>query len=60
MVTGVRLICVECGRVSDGRAEGWRAFHAGDLHEPDEVIVYCPECARREFGVRWPRPRGGR
>jgi hypothetical protein len=50
MVTGVHLICVECGLVSDDRAEGWRALHAGDLHELDEVIVYCPECARRELG----------
>jgi hypothetical protein len=24
----------------------WRAYLSGD----DEVLVYCPECAEREFG----------
>jgi hypothetical protein len=30
------------------RAPGWRAFLTID----DEVGVYCPECAEREFGPR--------
>jgi hypothetical protein len=45
------LRCIECGReTADGK--GWRAYIA-DLPEDDEppsVVVYCPECALREFG----------
>ena len=48
----MRLICAECGRVSDEKARGWRAYLAGDFHEPDETLVFCPDCARREFGGR--------
>jgi len=30
--------------------ERWRAYHGGDdLDEPAELVVYCPECAAREF-----------
>ena len=39
------LECVECAaRSEDGR--GWRAVLTID----DEVGIYCPECAEREFG----------
>jgi hypothetical protein len=32
---------------SPGRA----AYHVGgDLSEPAELVVYCPECAERELG----------
>ena len=36
----------ECGQEATGRAEGWEA-HLVDLDDggPDEVIVYCPDCA---------------
>jgi hypothetical protein len=34
--------------------ERWRAYHLGDdLDEPDEpaeLVFYCSECAKREFG----------
>ena len=30
---------------------GWRAYLTTDEDEPAEAIVYCPECAEREFGV---------
>jgi hypothetical protein len=39
------LVCVECGRVSTARASGWRALVADE----DEVAIYCPGCAAREF-----------
>jgi hypothetical protein len=40
-----RLQCVECGRVSREDERGWTARLTDD-----EVAVYCPECAEREFG----------
>ena len=39
------LICLECGDESD-EARGWRAYV--DEHE---LLVYCGECAAREFGA---------
>jgi len=41
----VVLVCVECGRTSEGSARGWRALLTID----DEAVVYCSECARKEF-----------
>jgi hypothetical protein len=45
------LVCVECGALSDD-GRGWRAEIADDPRddEPAEVALYCPACARREFG----------
>ena len=55
MVTGEAaepLRCVECGRVQTAPvARGWRAYLTVDDDEPAEAVVYCPECAEREFGV---------
>lgn len=39
------LVCVECGAESSSSARHWRAYRA-DL---DEVAIYCPACASREF-----------
>ena len=51
---GVALIprCVECEAVwPPADEERWRAYIGGDdLEEPAEVVLYCPECAEREFG----------
>ncbi len=51
------LICAECGRESDQRAAGWRAILGEGLEDDpdpdyhdDAVEVFCPECAKREFG----------
>jgi hypothetical protein len=41
-----RLGCVGCARVARGYAIGWRAY----LTNEDQVAVYCPACAEREFG----------
>jgi Zn finger protein HypA/HybF involved in hydrogenase expression len=45
------LRCAECGAESaDGR--GWRAYLVvGPEHdeETEEAVVFCPECAAREF-----------
>jgi len=38
------LACVECGEEDAGNARGWRAY----LFE-DELLVYCADCAAREF-----------
>jgi hypothetical protein len=38
-------ICIECRTQSDSRAVGWRAY----LGDDDEVVVFCPGCASREF-----------
>jgi hypothetical protein len=44
---GHDLECVECGRTSPpAEPAGWRAYLTVD----DEVAVYCPDCAAREFG----------
>ncbi|MGA8925563.1 MAG: hypothetical protein WB462_05030 [Solirubrobacterales bacterium] len=33
--------------------ERWRAYlGADDLDEPAELVLYCPQCAEREFGSR--------
>lgn len=44
------LCCVECEETTDvGR--GWKAYLGGDLELGDEeVVIYCPACAEREFG----------
>jgi hypothetical protein len=41
------LECAECGQASELGALGWRAFWTDD--EPPAVVVFCPECAEREF-----------
>ena len=38
------LVCLECGDESD-EAVGWRAYI-----DEDELLVYCSDCADREFG----------
>jgi hypothetical protein len=51
------LVCEECGRVAGVETHGWRAFYAEDPDNPEPsliTVVYCPECAEREFG---PPPR---
>jgi hypothetical protein len=47
---GAGIRCAECGREDDGGDErGWRAY-LGDADDGgDEVLVFCPECAEREF-----------
>lgn len=48
---GSVIRCVECGAESEELAAGWRGYLAGDFNEDEnEVLLYCPECARREFG----------
>ena len=37
------LVCLECGDESD-EARGWRAFV-----DDDDLLVYCRDCAAREF-----------
>ena len=49
-----QLTCVECGALSDERAEGWHAHLAGGVVDGYdigqlEVAVYCPACAAAEF-----------
>jgi hypothetical protein len=56
------LECEECAVISE-TAEGWVAFVVSDEEqraveldaaesymEQREVVIYCPECAKREFG----------
>lgn len=47
------LQCKECGRLSHGKAPGWRALLNGepDVDEFDFVTIFCPVCAEREFGT---------
>jgi hypothetical protein len=49
---GTLLKCVECGAETDRLASGWRAYVADDLDEDEpeaKVLMFCPECAEREF-----------
>lgn len=44
--------CIECDVVAEGSAPGWKAYLGGGLDgEPVEVVIYCPQCAARGFGV---------
>jgi hypothetical protein len=45
---------VECSREQAADERGWRAFLTVDDADDDEeveAVVYCPECATREFGA---------
>lgn len=46
------LRCAECRAVwlPADRARWQAHLGANSLDEPAEVVVYCPECAEREFG----------
>jgi hypothetical protein len=48
------LTCEECLEASDEDARGWIALLTEDVDgiEPIGVAVFCPECARVEFGYR--------
>jgi hypothetical protein len=51
---GSIIRCAECSTESDRLAAGWQAHLARDLDEEEneqEVVLFCPECARREFGT---------
>jgi RNA polymerase subunit RPABC4/transcription elongation factor Spt4 len=39
------LQCVECGRGSE--TFGWRGYLTID----NEMVIYCPNCAEREFAT---------
>jgi hypothetical protein len=50
------MTCVECGAVADEGADGWRGYRTDLAESADDdtvpaVMVYCPECAEREFGA---------
>jgi hypothetical protein len=46
--------CIECQTMSGLRWTGWRAYRVDDpeLDEPPALALYCPRCARREFGPK--------
>lgn len=48
------VVCQECGRCSQLRWRGWRAYRIDDPNagEPPALAFYCPACASREFGRR--------
>jgi hypothetical protein len=52
-VTEPPLRCIECGAPSDAAADGWRAYVAfvEEDGEPPQIAIYCPACAKFEFGV---------
>jgi hypothetical protein len=41
------LTCAECGVTSRPDARGWRSY----LTDDGEAVMFCPECAEREFGL---------
>ncbi len=48
----IALECVECRKEAGEIAPGGQAFLVGDpdIEDDEEIVVYCPDCARREFG----------
>jgi DNA-directed RNA polymerase subunit RPC12/RpoP len=48
------LCCADCGAEAHSMTRGWLAVHAQvpDEDEQPLVVIYCPECAEREFGGR--------
>ena len=46
--------CEECGVEAEvvAHAGGWLAYRVELRDDPDppEIVVYCPDCAAREFG----------
>ncbi len=45
------LLCAECGEATDaGHFARWRVERTDEPGERLELVVYCPDCARREFG----------
>jgi hypothetical protein len=49
---GRNLRCVECRCEQAAGELGWKAYLTTDEDEAAEAVVYCPECATREFGRR--------
>jgi DNA-directed RNA polymerase subunit RPC12/RpoP len=41
--------CAECSREQVDGERGWKAYLTTDEAEPAKALVYCPECASREF-----------
>jgi hypothetical protein len=48
------LICEECRRFWRRAGERWRMYVLDVDDEPAYAVIYCPDCARREFGSRRP------
>ena len=48
----IALQCVECRKEAGKIASGWQAYlvRDPDTQDDEEIVVYCPDCARREFG----------
>ena len=46
------LVCVNCDIESSGSARGWLALLTGEEGEVDGVEIFCPRCAREEFGAQ--------
>jgi hypothetical protein len=44
-------VCVACEQEAGASARGWQAYRADiDDDGHDEVVLFCPSCADREFG----------
>ena len=51
--SGIALVCTECGRQprdDENAADEWQVY----LDIDDDLPVFCPECAEREFGNETP------
>jgi hypothetical protein len=45
------LVCVACEEEADASARGWQGYLADiDDDGRDELVLFCPSCAYREFG----------
>ncbi|MGZ4392881.1 MAG: hypothetical protein ACXVRK_12295 [Gaiellaceae bacterium] len=47
------LVCIECEREGCDGERGWAGYLVVlDDDGEDEVAIFCPDCAAREFGRR--------
>ena len=44
--------CAECEAVAPAALDGWKVvrFDDPELDDAPQIAVYCPACAKREFG----------
>jgi hypothetical protein len=42
-MTDAEITCIECGKVAEGKLEGWAAYGPDGL-PLESQLVYCPSC----------------
>lgn len=45
-----RLVCIECGTISDDDAAGWHGYLTLEPDGSALAAPFCPDCSEAEFG----------